>query len=384
MKNALFVTTIGGFVPKFEMNDVRILQEYGFLVHYASNFDNPVYEVDREALACEGIQTHQICIQKSPFNFSLNGKATRELIRIIDQEEIDLIHCHNPMGGVAARLAAGKSRRKPYVIYTAHGLHFYNGAPVKNWLLYYTAERFLARFTDQLVTINREDCLRARAFPLKKSGQVSQIHGVGVDFERFCPRPEKREAMRESLGIPRKAFHIVTVAEVNENKNQSVIIKAIAKLDDPEIYYTLCGKGVSEAALRKLIHELHLEKQVRLLGYRSDIENILQSADLFAFPSIREGLGIAAVEALGCGIPVIAADNRGTKEYMQDGVNGIVCQASDVWGFAEAIRRLKTDAQYRKRLCGNCRESVREKFSLADTEKRMRCVYKKAMEALGE
>lgn len=382
MKNALFVTTIGGFVPQFEMNDVQILREYGFRIHYASNFDHPVYRLDQAELERSGIVLHQLPIQKSPLQLGANWRAIQQLKRVIDEEEIALVHCHTPIGGMVARLAARLSRRKPYVVYTAHGFHFYDGAPLQSWLLYYTAERFLARCTDQLITINREDCRRAKTFRLKKGGTVTQIHGVGVDFERFQQRLDLREPMRQTMGIPEGGFHIVTAAELNENKNQQVVIQAIAALDDPDIYYSICGGGPGEAALRELIAARHLEGRIRLLGHRDDMDAVLQSADCFAFPSLREGLGVAAIEALGCGIPVLASDNRGTREYMQDGVNGFVCKATDVKAFADAIRRMKADAQLRRQLSQNCRESVRANFSLEDTDRRMRLVYQTALEAI--
>lgn len=382
VKYALLITSVGGFISQFEMNDVKLLREYGFCVHYASNFSRPVYRIDEEKLAHNGVILHQIVLRKSPFQLLENGRAIWQLSEIIDQEKIDLIHCHTPMGGVAARLAAYMSKRNPYVIYTAHGFHFYHGAPLRNWILYYTAERFLARYTDQLITINREDYLRAKTFRLKRGGSVAQIHGVGVDFDRFQERAELRAAMRHRLEIPERGFHIVSAAELNKNKNQKTIIQSVAALDDSDIYYSICGGGPGEETLRRSIAELGLDGRVRLLGYRDDLDAVLQSADCFAFPSFREGLGVAAIEALACGIPVLAADNRGTREYMKDGVNGIVCKAGDVGAFAQAIKRLKTDERFRRELSRNCRSSVYPQFSMEDVDWRMRRIYQAAVEAL--
>lgn len=184
MKHALIITTISGFVPQFEMNDVRILQENGYTVHYASDFENPIYNIDQTQLKRDGLILHHIDIRKSPFQITKNTKAFLQLKQIIRKEQISLVHCHNPMGGVVGRLAAKASGREPYVVYTAHGFHFYEGAPKKNWLLYYTAERFLAAFTDRIITINREDYERANRFRLKEHGCVEQIPGVGVNIEK--------------------------------------------------------------------------------------------------------------------------------------------------------------------------------------------------------
>ena len=378
MKKILYITTISGFLPQFEKNDVKIMQEMGYEIHYASNFHHPVYPFDEKKLKEQGIVLHQIDVSKSPLNIRRNGRAVLQLKGIIDREGIQMIHCHNPMGGVAGRMAAHFSKRDPYVIYTAHGLHFYQGAPLLNWLFFYPAERFLARWTDALVTINGEDYLRAkRKFRLKPRGFVEQIHGVGVDMNRFKPMPDTVSQKRRELGIPENAFHMVTAAELNDNKNQKVIIEAMAKLNRKDIYYSLCGKGANEEMLRKLIAEKHLEEQVRLLGFRTDMESILQTADVFAFPSIREGLGIAAVEALACGIPLVVSDNRGSREYAENEINGIVCKPDDVEGFRQAIEGLYQDSIYRRRLAGNCRRSA-EKFSVEKTMEIMRTVYEKA------
>lgn len=372
MKKALLVTTISGFVPQFEMNDVRLLKEYGYQVHYASNFDNPVYGINCEQLKQEGMILHHIDIRKSPIRLLSNIKAVIKLRKIIRQEHIELIHCHTPMGSIVARMAAPKKKDRPYVIYTAHGFHFYKGAPVINWLLYYPVERLMAHYTDRLITINHEDYERACKMHLRKGGKVSLINGVGVDMTKFSARPEQRKEVRQELGIPEDALHIVTVAELNSNKNQQIIINAIAKIEDKNIYYSICGNGPYRIKLQKMITDLHLENRVRLLGYREDIDSILQSADCFAFPSKREGLGLAAVEALACGVPVISALNRGTKEYMTDN-NGILCPHNSEEEYVLAIKKMK-DREYRNTVSCQCRESVK-KFSIEETDKRMSGIY---------
>lgn len=383
MIKVLIVTTVGGFLPQFEMNDVRILQEYGAQVHYASNFQNFIYKFDRAELLEQGIICHPIAIEKSPFKFGPNFRAFKQLRKIIDEENIQLVHCHNPTGGVLARLAAVTSRSKPRVIYTAHGLHFYRGAEQKNWLLYYPVERLMAHFTDCLITINKEDKERTEKFHLKKGGIVRQIHGVGVNLDKFCPRSDLRETARKKLGVPEGAFHIVTAAELNENKDQSTVIEAIAQLNDPDIYYSICGKGPAANLLKKKICDHNLQDRVRLLGYRTHMEAILQGADCFAFPSKREGLGVAAVEALACGVPVIAADNRGTREYMIDGENGIVCPPGNVDAFADAIQRLKSDKVLRQQMADQCRQSVVH-FGIPDTGMRMREIYHEMIREIGK
>ncbi len=377
----LIVTCIAGFLPQFLMGDVRNLREMGCEIHYATNFKYPVYEFDEEKLQNEGVILHDISIRKSPVHLGENLRAFFQLFKILRREQIDLIHCHNPMGGVIGRCAAvGKKTkgRKILTIYTAHGFHFYKGAPLRNWLLYYPAEKLLARLTDICITINGEDYTRALGFRLRKNGFATQIHGVGVDESRFCPKPDLRETVRTELQIPKQAFHIVTAAELNQNKNQEVVIRAIAELHDPSVYYSICGRGPEENSLRVLIEELGLAEQVHLLGYREDMERVLQSADVFVFPSKREGLGIAAIEALLCGVPLIVADNRGTREYAIDLENALICKKNSPEYYEDAIRYLMKKDTVRERLARNAR-STAERFTRTESIKSMHCIYEKAI-----
>ncbi len=379
MKKILFITVISGFLPQFELNDVRTLKEMGCEIHYASNFKNPVYAFDKDVLTDLGIVLHQIDIEKNPANLS-NYRAIGQVRRLIDSCDIDAISCHNPMGGVVGRLAARLSKRNPYVIYTAHGFHFYEGAPALNWILYYNAEKYLARYTDELITINEEDYKRALNFKLKEGGHVDKIHGVGVDDIKFVPNKEVGTEIRKELGISDSAFVMLTAAELRDNKNHMVVFRAIKKimvdlrLGDGQLYYLLCGKGPNQPELEKYVKDNGLEKIVKFLGFRTDMANMLQTADCFVFPSIREGLGVAAVEALLCGVPLVVADNRGTKEYAVDGVNSFVCDANSSSDFKRSIIRLIKDKEQKQYMAEHCRESA-QVFTVHEVQKTMKKVY---------
>ena len=374
MKKILYITTIAGFLPKFEMNDVKIMQSLGYEVHYASNFNVVVYNFDQADLLKQGVILHHIDIVKSPTGIRNHHKAIRQLKEIIDRENISIVHCHNPMGGLDGRLAARLSRKKPYVMYTAHGFHFYEGAPLMNWILYYPAEKFCSHMTDKIITINDEDFKRAMAFPTRKRKSAVRIHGVGVNKDIFKPNRAIADEKREELNVPQDAFHIVTAAELNDNKNQKVIIEAIHNIQNKNIYYSMCGKGPSESYLRELIEKYELSDRVRLLGYRNDMEEILQTADCFAFPSKREGLGVAAIEALLCGVPVIAAENRGTREYVINFENGIMCKTDCVGDYEQAILKLLNDKTLKQQMSEAARESAK-KFCIEEVSKVMFRVY---------
>lgn len=379
MKKALIITTISGFVPQFEKNNVAILQDMGYRVHYASNFERPVYDYDNDFFQKRGIVTHRLRIEKSPARIWENARAFGQLKNLLQKERFDLVHCHNPMGGVLGRLAAGCFSPDSTLLYTAHGFHFYREAPWKNWLLYYPAERALARMTDILITVNREDFERGSRFRLRRGGSIWKIPGAGLDVNRFSPGKEEREESRARFGFPPESFLILSVGELNRNKNHSAVIRAIARMEENDICYGICGRGDGRKKLERLIKREGLDGRVKLLGYRKDIERILPAADCFLFPSRREGFGMAAVEAMAAGLSLVTSDCRGTREYMQDGVTGIICRRNRPESYVQAIRRLKNDPRMRQRMGQASRERALL-FSTGATENVMRQIYRTAGE----
>lgn len=346
----LVITTVSGFLWQFERNTVELLKKEGAEIHYASNFLRPAYEFEESFFEENGIRTHHVPIEKLPWKIIRNLWALKRLTEIIRSEKIDTVHCHNPVGGLLGRLAALLSGSRPAVIYTAHGFHFYKGAPVKNWLLYYTAERLLARFTDALVTINEEDEGWARSFRLKRGGRVFRIPGVGVDTRRYAPRPELRKEARLRMGVMEEEFCLLTAALLDPEKNYETVLKMLAGLKGQAAFpvrYVICGAGPHRPALEETVREYGLEDQVTFLGFRRDLEVLLQGADLFLFPSLREGLGMAALEAMACGVPVAAARNRGTVEYVRHGENGFLCEGEDPEAFRDAVLLMQAEPSLR-------------------------------------
>lgn len=366
-KRILFLTTTRDFLGKFEQGNVKILQNKGFEVHYAANMQEPHYPIDEEKLKALGVQIHPIAIARSPFLFTDNEKALRQILQLIRRYHIQAIHCHTPVGGLLGRLAGELCREQGVVVvYTAHGFHFYKGAPAVNQLVYYPVEKQLARYTDILIVINEEDYRCARKFRLKRGGHLYKIPGEGLDTARFRPLPEsERKRLRNELGIAEEAFFLVSVGELNENKNHGTVLEALAKLRQqqkggPPIHYGICGDGFLRARLETRIRELGLADMVTLYGYCTNVPEILGCADASVFPSRREGLGMAGLESLAMGVPVIAADNRGTREYMEHGKNGYVCRFDDVDGFARGIEVLRElSPQARAAMAVHCRDTVR-------------------------
>lgn len=381
-KNILILATVGGFLKKFETENVKLLQSLGYKVHYAANMREQHYLFEEAVLREMGVEAHHIDIERSPYMIRENKKAFAQLLDIIDTFQISIIHCHTPVGGVLGRLAGRYfQNRRLQIIYTAHGFHFYKGAPLLNNTVYYLVERLLARYTDVLITINQEDYDRAKKFRLKQGGRVYKISGVGLDRAFFSPLfEEEKKKNRRELGTQGK-FFFVTAGELNENKNQRLVLEALEEMkergkDISNYLYGICGDGFFYNRIKSWIEELGLNENVKLYGYQMDVRKVVGSADCFVFPSKREGLGMAALEALSMGIPVIASDNRGTREYMKHKKNGYVCPSLDTGSFIQGLEYIENLEETEKaEMCVWCRESVR-RFSTDKTRSQMEAIYR--------
>lgn len=365
MKKILIVSTVSRQFYLFEQGNIEVLKSLGYEVHGAANFEDA-----NERLDALDIVRHPFDIQRSPFSLK-NIKAYKQLKKIMKSENFDAVHCHSPMGGVLARLAA-KSIGLKNVIYTAHGFHFYKGAPVLNWVLYYPVEKWLSRYTDILITINKEDFERATSF---KTCRVEYIPGIGVDSSEFSENKRLRTKKRNELNIPENSFVILSVGELNKNKNHKAIIKAISKISNQNIEYLICGQGRLQNYLDKLVSRLRLTNKVKLLGFRNDISEICSAADLFAFPSYREGLSVSLIEAMSSGLPVICSNIRGNVDLIEDNVNGVIFNPKNMEEIVNSIIRMYNDEELRN-LCSHQNHSKSNTYSMKSVKHKMKYIYK--------
>lgn len=344
MKKALLVTTVSGFVPQFEMNNVRLLQKLGYEVHYASNYNMPSYGDNNDRLNGTGIIRHQVDFVRSPYSWK-NYRACRQLKEIMKEGQYDLVHCHTPMGGALARIAAHSCHIKN-VIYTAHGFHFYKGAPLKNWLIYYTMEYLLSYWTAQQICINKEDYETAKKH--FHAGRVDYIPGVGLDVGKISKMKVDTDKVREKLGIPEGTRVILSAGELIKRKNHETMIRVMEKLKDENVIYLICGHGELEGYLKNLTHSLGLDGKVRFLGYREDIFDIYHIADVFVFPSYQEGLPFALLEAMACGRAAVCSRIRGNTDLIEE--PEVMFEPEDIETLYRIVVRVLSDAKWKKHL----------------------------------
>ena len=367
-QSVLIVATVSGFIKCFELNDISILQDMGYKVHIATN--------DDEFFKQRGIISHHIDFQRFPFKSS-NFKAIKIIQRIIEDNDISLVHCHTPVGGVIARLAAKRYRKQGCkVIYTVHGLQFYKGAPKKDWLIYYPVEKYLSKFTDAIITINHEDYdIVKEKFRCKT---IYYSPGVGVDLERFGSAKIDRSSKRTELGLNENDVMLLSVGELIVRKNHQALIQALNRIKNKNVICFIAGSGPILNELQDLINSLGLQDRVFLLGRREDISELLACTDIYVHPAKREGLSVALMEAMASGLPVVCSRIRGNTDLIDDRKGGYLCDVNGINTYANALTRLSDDPDLRHQMSVYNQNKIQE-FSINVVDRKMRSIYQEVI-----
>lgn len=337
----ILITSTDLMMVQFLLPHVKNLCENGYEVELAcSEVGNRLKEV-REKVGNLVKVVHEVRLRRNPLS-PLNFKGYKDMARIMEKTHYDLIWTNEPVMGVVTRLCAKRLRNLgTKVMYMAHGFHFYNGAPIFNWIVYYPIERLMAHYADMIVTVNAEDFQRAKTFNVN---EVKYIHGIGINTERLVSCEDHMD-IRTELGLKDTDFVVLSIGELNKNKNQQTIVQAIARLKDPKVHYLVCGKGNQYANLVRMVHKFNLDKNIHFLGYRKDVMDICSQANVYVMPSLREGLPVSSLEAMYCGLPLLTSNIRGLVDVNKEGKNGYLLSPSDVDGFADGIRTLKNNPQ---------------------------------------
>lgn len=356
MTRLLMVSTISTTLATFLLPHVRGMQHEGWIVDGVAN----------------GISNNQDCVNtfnfvyeiewsRSPFDVVHMIKAMKQIKEIVEEGGYDVVHVHTPIASAVTRFALRRMVKTKQIkmMYTAHGFHFYKGAPLLNWLVYYPIEKYLSCYTDVLITINKEDYAIAKNKMHAK--HTEYVPGVGIDIEKIKSIKVNRNKKRSELGIPQDAFVLISVGELNKNKNHEIVIKAVGAMKGAQnIHYIIAGQGPLDKYLFSMAERYGLGKRVHLLGFRADVIELLKASDCFVFPSRREGLGIAALEAMASGLPLIASFVGGIKDYMKDGITGCTIQNPlNTLEMVSAITRIRQEPLLGEQCAQNNMEIVK-------------------------
>lgn len=374
-KKILYAATVAKkHICQFHIPYMKMLQEWGYEVHVCAADD---FNEDEKCEISHCDKFYDICFSRNPFS-PKNITAYRKVRRIIKENNYELIHCHTPVAAAVTRLAAVGLNKETVVLYTTHGFHFFKGAPMSS-IMYYLAEKLLVWFTDGIITINAEDFGSAQKICQGTSCEAYYMHGTGVDTQKIKNSSADPKLLKRKLGIPEDSFVLLSVSEINKNKNLKTSLTAMSMINDDSVYYVICGEGDMLDEYRLLAVNLGIDSRVIFTGYRYDIFEVVHIADLFLFPSLREGLGIAPLEAMSAGVPIIASDIRGVREYGRNNVNGILLRPDDSKGFADAVIKLKNNEDLRTEMSRNAVKSVIP-FDINESLSSMAAIYSKYIE----
>lgn len=349
MKKVLFTATVDSHILAFHTPYLKYFKENGYEVHVATNGTAPIPFCDVK---------HTITFERSPFKPN-NLRAIRQLKKIINKEKFDIIHTHTPMGSVVTRLAAMHARKKLHtrVIYTAHGFHFFKGAPLQNWLIFYPVEKLLARKTDTIITINQEDYELAKK---KFKTNVQYVPGVGIDPKKFdfVMTKANKTALRKSLGLKDTDFVMIYPAELSKRKRQTWLIEALKDtiLANPSMHLLLPGKDSLNGQCQALVSELHLDNNVHFLGFRNDIPQLLTISNVALSAARQEGLPVNIMEAMYIGLPVVATNCRGNADLIKDKAESHVVEVNDSSAMANAVTWVRNVSREQKVTSGEAAE----------------------------
>lgn len=377
----LMTATVPSMIGQFNMVNIKLLIELGYEVDVACNFkDRSVWSDEKinhlkSSLKSMNVNTYQIDFERSMLKINNHIKSYKQIKNLMNERQYQLIHTHTPISSFITRIAFKNSLiyEKSKMIYTAHGFHFFKGNnPLKNFL-FRNIERYGAKYTDTLITINKEDYEAAKTFKLRENGTVEYIPGVGIDLDKINSIQGNKEELCKELNIPKDSTLLLSVGELNENKNHKVVIEALHNLP-VNVHYLICGVGPLKEHHLETARKLRVSKRLHLLGYRNDVIKIMKSCDVFVFPSKREGLGLAAIEAMACGLPIITSNRHGILDYAQDRINAFTCNPNDITEFIKSINNLILDFSLIKKFsCKNL--EVSKKYDITIINERMNKIY---------
>lgn len=367
MKKILYITNLSRAINVFCVPHIKMLKYKGFKVDCACYVD----KTPDESLVDIGVRFFDIPFTRNPLNLK-NFKAFKELVKIQKKEQYDIIHVHTPTAAVYGRLLKLYFKDLE-VIYTAHGFHFYKGAPILNWIIYYPIEKILARFTDKLITINNEDYIISKKFNVDKTFYMS---GVGIDFKKYNIDLFDKIEIRKKLNISTDTFVILMIADVNKNKNHAQLIKAIEYLKDEKLNIkVLCaGEGPLIEKINNYIKEKNIEDYIEMLGFRNDIEELIAACDIGVLMSYREGLPKNIMELMAYKKPVIGTDTRGIRDLIDDKKTGFIVPIDDSIATAEKIRLLYNDPNLRIKFGENAFEKIQD-YNVDNILKELEAIY---------
>lgn len=360
-------------ISNFSRPCILAALDRGYEIYFGTARYNP------EDLECDlPVHLFEHHIYRSVFNIRDNLVAYKSVKNVVNNTgNIEVIHCNTPVGGMVGRLVGRRCHVKK-VIYTAHGFHFYKGAPLFNRTVLKWAEQIMAHWTDVIITMNEEDYQAAKKFKLKNGGKIYKVHGVGITLKEFKNIAVDCNRKRLELGFCEDDIVCISAGDLVERKNYRVAIEAIATANIHNLHYIICGVGPEKEALEKMAIEKGISDKVHFLGFRTDVKELMKISDIFLFTTKQEGMPRSMMEAMACGLPCLASKIRGNIDLLDEGKGGFLCEPFDVKGFAAKLKKMAMDSTLRKHMSSYNLESIKA-YDVNVVKKEIATIYEEVL-----
>ena len=373
MKKALILAPMGSVHRRFNKANIEALHALGYEVELCANFENGEgAEIQNQKYvdecAVNGIKTHSIPFARHSLIGSL--KCLPLLKELLKREQYDIVHAHTETGGLLLKLTQGVKGKSKF-FYTPHGMSFWKGSGLKSQLVYKPLERWICSVMDMNLGMNVEEVENLMRW---NKLTTCYVHGIGLNVARMQSPTRSKDDVRKEFGLSESDKLVASIGELDDNKNHITVIRALAKLSRKDFKYVGCGVGPNRDMLLAESVNLGLKEYTILAGYRSDISDILNAADIFVFPSYHEGMPVSALEAMACGLPVICSEIRGNVDIIHEGDNGYLFEPSDVDTLSQKLAYLMDNTSMRNTMGQKNREIVKA-FSLEAVVKELKRIY---------
>lgn len=332
MKKLLMTASSWGHIRHFHLPYLRAFRTLGWEVHLGcANVPTQIAEAD---VTIDLPFTKEMT---APQNF----KVSHRLRQKMREECYDLVICHTSLAAFFTRLGAIGLDKRPRIINMVHGYLFDDDTPPVKKAIYLGAERLTAPVTDLVLTMNRWDEDYAKRHRLGR--EVVNVPGIGVDFTPFQISGQ-RAMLRNQLNIPEEGVVLIYPAEFSRRKNQQMLIRAMGCLPQ-NVYLILPGTGALLEDCSALAERMGVMSRVRFPGYVEDVAQWYEASDVAVSASRSEGLPFNVMEAMACGLPVVASDVKGHQDLVVPGETGLLYPFDDDGAFVEAVSQLMADSK---------------------------------------
>jgi len=357
--------------------DVVLIRGLSIESNMAEDEFRSVEESVREAEG-EGIRivtVPSIVRRVSPF---YDLKAFFALIKILIYERPDIVHTHTSKAGILGRWAAFFAR-VPVIVHTPHGHVFWGYFGRLKTGIFILLEKISALITDRLVVLTEQEKNDHLHFHIAPENKFSEVHS-GINLDRFSNTSVDPAAMKKKLTIPEGNLVVGTTGRLTHIKGHRYLIEAARKIVDvrPDTTFVFLGDGELFDELKNMASISGMEENIKFLGWRQDVAEVMSTFDVFVLPSLNEGMGRVLVEAMALGKPIVASDIGGIPNLVVNDENGYLVRVGDVETLAAKIRELLDDPGKREKM-GNAGQRYADKYSLEEMMKKIDRLYRELL-----